>query len=459
MAKTKINYVCTQCGAVQPKWMGKCPDCGSWNTLVEQVDQPVSRFASAPAAQAVSCTVQTLEQIDSTEEQRYLTRMQELNRVLGGGIVPGSVILLSGDPGIGKSTLLLQICQSMDGGQQAAPQILYVSGEESLRQIKLRASRLGVDTPHLHLSSTTNIESVVESIQRTKPDIVMVDSIQTMNLSALNSSSGSVTQVRECTQILINLAKTMDIPIFIVGHVNKDGAIAGPKVMEHMVDAVLYFEGERNLSYRILRAIKNRYGSTNEIGVFEMGENGLDEVANPSKAMLEGRPENVSGTCVACVIEGSRPILAEVQALASKSGYAVPKRMSTGFDYNRLSLLLAVLEKRCGYFFGTLDAYVNINVVGGIRLDEPAADLPIALALVSNLTDRVIPDDLVAFGEIGLAGELRAVNRVLVRVKEAQRLGFRRCILPKQCVDAITADVDIQLIGVSSLAQAINQLG
>lgn len=457
MAKTKINYVCTQCGAVQPKWMGKCPDCGSWNTLVEQVDQPVSRFASAPAAQAVSCAVQTLEQIDSTEEQRYLTRMQELNRVLGGGIVPGSVILLSGDPGIGKSTLLLQICQSMDGGQQAAPQILYVSGEESLRQIKLRASRLGVDTPHLHLSSTTNIESVVESIQRTKPDIVMVDSIQTMNLSALNSSSGSVTQVRECTQILINLAKTMDIPIFIVGHVNKDGAIAGPKVMEHMVDAVLYFEGERNLSYRILRAIKNRYGSTNEIGVFEMGENGLDEVANPSKAMLEGRPENVSGTCVACVIEGSRPILAEVQALASKSGYAVPKRMSTGFDYNRLSLLLAVLEKRCGYFFGTLDAYINI--VGGMRLDEPAADLPIALALVSNLTDRVIPDDLVAFGEIGLAGELRAVNRVLVRVKEAQRLGFRRCILPKQCVDAITADVDIQLIGVTSLAQAIQQLG
>ena len=306
------------------------------------------------------------------------------------------------------------------------------------------------------MSSTTNIEAVVESIQRTKPDIVMVDSIQTMNLSALNSSSGSVAQVRECTQILINLAKTMDIPIFIVGHVNKDGAIAGPKVMEHMVDAVLYFEGERNLSYRILRAIKNRPGSTNEIGVFEMGENGLDEVANPSKAMLEGGPENVSGTCVACVIEGSRPILAEVQALASKSGYAVPKRMSTGFDYNRLSLLLAVLEKRCGYFFGTLDAY--INVVGGMRLDEPAADLPIALALVSNLTDRVIPDDLVAFGEIGLAGELRAVNGVLVRVKEAQ-LGFRRCILPKQCVDAITADVDIQLIGVSSLAQAIQQLG
>lgn len=450
MAKTKINYVCTQCGAIQPKWMGKCPDCGSWNTLVENVEAPVSRFASSAVPQTAKSTVQKLEQIDSSEEQRYLTQMEELNRVLGGGIVPGSVVLLSGDPGIGKSTLLLQICQTISSDAQ----ILYVSGEESLRQIKLRAARLGITTPNLSLSSTTNIEAVIDSIQSLKPDIVMVDSIQTMNLSALNSSSGSVTQVRECTQLLINIAKTMEIPVFIVGHVNKDGAIAGPKVMEHMVDAVLYFEGERNLSYRILRAIKNRYGSTNEIGVFEMGENGLDEVTNPSKAMLEGRPENVSGTCVACVIEGSRPILAEVQALVSKSGYAVPKRMATGFDYNRLSLILAVLEKRCGYFFGTLDAY--INVVGGMKLDEPAADLPIALSLVSNLTDKVIPDDLVAFGEIGLAGEMRAVNRVLVRVKEAQRLGFKRCILPKQCIAAISAEVDIQLIGVSTLSQALS---
>lgn len=450
MAKTKINYVCTQCGAIQPKWMGKCPDCGSWNTLVENVEAPVSRFASSAVPQTAKSTVQKLEQIDSSEEQRYLTQMEELNRVLGGGIVPGSVVLLSGDPGIGKSTLLLQICQTISSDAQ----ILYVSGEESLRQIKLRAARLGVTTPNLSLSSTTNIEAVIDSIQSLKPDIVMVDSIQTMNLSALNSSSGSVTQVRECTQLLINIAKTMEIPVFIVGHVNKDGAIAGPKVMEHMVDAVLYFEGERNLSYRILRAIKNRYGSTNEIGVFEMGENGLDEVTNPSKAMLEGRPENVSGTCVACVIEGSRPILAEVQALVSKSGYAVSKRMATGFDYNRLSLILAVLEKRCGYFFGTLDTY--INVVGGMKLDEPAADLPIALSLVSNLTDKVIPDDLVAFGEIGLAGEMRAVNRVLVRVKEAQRLGFKRCILPKQCIAAISAEVDIQLIGVSTLSQALS---
>lgn len=451
MAKSKINYVCTQCGAIQPKWMGKCPDCGSWNSLVENVETPVSRFSSSVSAPAASvCTVQTLEQINSNEEQRYLTQMQELNRVLGGGIVPGSVVLLSGDPGIGKSTLLLQICQTISSDAQ----ILYVSGEESLRQIKLRAARLGVTTPNLNLSATTNIESVIETIQRLKPDIVMIDSIQTMNLSALNSSSGSVTQVRECTQLLINIAKTMEIPVLIVGHVNKDGAIAGPKVLEHMVDAVLYFEGERNLSYRILRAIKNRYGSTNEIGVFEMGESGLEEVANPSRAMLEGRPENVSGTCVACVIEGSRPILAEVQALAAKSGYATPRRMATGFDYNRLALILAVLEKRCGYFFGTLDTYVN--VVGGLKLDEPAADLSIALSLVSNLTDRPISDDLVAFGEIGLAGELRAVNRVLVRVKEAQRLGFRRCILPKQCVATITSDVDIELIGVSSLSQALD---
>ena len=453
MPKTKTSYVCTQCGAVQPKWMGKCPDCGSWNTLIEQVEEPVSRFSSAAGGGRSPASVaqaSSLEEIDSSEEQRYLTGMGELNRVLGGGIVPGSVVLLSGDPGIGKSTLLLQICQTISSGAR----ILYVSGEESLRQIKLRAARLGVTTQNLALSSTTDIEAVVELIRREKPDIVMVDSIQTMNLSALNSSSGSVTQVRECTQLLINLAKSMEVPVFIVGHVNKDGAIAGPKVLEHMVDAVLYFEGERNLSYRILRAIKNRYGSTNEIGVFEMGDSGLDEVSNPSQAMLEGRPENVSGTCVACVIEGSRPILAEVQALVSKIGYPSPRRMATGFDYNRLALLLAVLEKRCGYFFGTLDAY--INVVGGLRLDEPAADLPVVLALVSNLTDKPIPEDLIAFGEVGLAGELRAVNRVQMRIKEARRLGFQRCLLPKSSLSAINFDPGIELIGVSSLSQALS---
>lgn len=451
MPKIKTSYVCTQCGAVQPKWMGRCPDCGSWNTLVEQVQEPVSRFsASTPAAYgATLARASSLEEINSSEEQRYLTGMGELNRVLGGGIVPGSAILLSGDPGIGKSTLLLQICQTISSGAR----VLYVSGEESLRQIKLRAARLGVTTPNLALSATTDIEAVVELIRREKPDIVMIDSIQTMNLSALNSSSGSVTQVRECTQLLINVAKTLEVPVIIVGHVNKDGAIAGPKVLEHMVDAVLYFEGERNLSYRILRAVKNRYGSTNEIGVFEMGENGLEEVSNPSQAMLEGRPENVSGTCVACVIEGSRPILAEVQALVSKSGYPSPRRMATGFDYNRLALLLAVLEKRCGYFFGTLDAY--INVVGGIKLDEPAADLPVALALVSNLTDKPIPEDMIAFGEVGLAGELRAVNRVQMRIKEARRLGFRRCLLPQSSLAAAGEIAGIELIGVSNLSQAL----
>ncbi len=456
MVKAKTFYVCTECGGIQPKWMGKCPECGSWNTLTESIEEAspasprgagsVRSGAYAPAA------THTLEEIDSKEEHRYTTGMGELNRVLGGGIVPGSVILLSGDPGIGKSTLLLQICQTISNNAS----ILYISGEESLRQIKLRATRLGVLTNNLHLGATTNIEAVVEAIHQKKPDIVMVDSIQTMNLAALNSSSGSVSQVRECTQLLINAAKTLEIPVFIVGHVNKDGAIAGPKVMEHMVDAVLYFEGERNLSYRILRSIKNRYGSTNEIGVFEMLENGLHEVKNPSMAMLEGRPSNVSGTCVACVMEGSRPILAEVQALVSKTGFGNPRRMSTGFDFNRTALLLAVLEKRCGYFFGNLDAY--INVVGGFRLDEPAADLPVALALASNLTDRVIADDIVAFGEIGLAGEIRMVNRISIRVKEAQRLGFRRCVLPQQCISTLDFEPEIQLIGVSSLPQAIHTI-
>ncbi|MGN0663982.1 MAG: DNA repair protein RadA [Negativibacillus sp.] len=452
MAKSKSCYVCTECGSVQSRWMGKCPDCGSWNTLEETVlEESAPKGKAAPASAAVA-VISTLKEIDSSEENRYTTGMSELNRVLGGGIVPGSVILLSGDPGIGKSTLLLQICQSISDGAK----ILYISGEESLRQIKLRAGRLGVETENLLLGATTNIEAVIEAIHRLKPDIVMVDSIQTMNLSSLNSTTGSVSQVRECTQLLINTAKSLEIPTFIVGHVNKDGNIAGPKVMEHMVDAVLYFEGERNLSYRILRAIKNRYGSTNEIGVFEMQESGLVEVQNPSMAMLEGRPQNVSGTCVACVMEGSRPILAEVQALVSKTSFGQPRRTSTGFDYNRAALLTAVLEKRCGYFFGNLDSY--INVIGGLRLDEPAADLAVALSLASNLLDRPISDDLVAFGEIGLAGEIRMVNRAADRVKEAERLGFARCVLPKQCLSALNFSPKIQLIPVSSLAQAIQLL-
>lgn len=458
--KLKTIYVCNQCGETSPRWLGRCPSCGAWNTMTEDVVAEPAKSSSGRAAAPVRVTGQTslkplkLKNISTTEEKsRIVTGIAELDRVLGGGIVLGSVILIGGEPGIGKSTILLQLC----GEVSRTRSVLYVTGEESVRQIKLRAVRLDVPQDNISIVAESDVDEICGLIEQMKPDLVVIDSIQTMRCTDVASSSGTVSQVKESSARFLNVAKTNEIPTFIVGHVNKDGAIAGPKVMEHIVDTVLYFEGDKTLPYRVLRAVKNRYGSTNEIGVFEMGENGLDEVANPSKAMLEGRPENVSGTCVACVIEGSRPILAEVQALASKSGYAVPKRMSTGFDYNRLSLLLAVLEKRCGYFFGTLDAYVN--VVGGMRLDEPAADLPIALALVSNLTDRVIPDDLVAFGEIGLAGELRAVNRVLVRVKEAQRLGFRRCILPKQSVDAITADVDIQLIGVSSLAQAIQQLG
>lgn len=452
MAKAKTYYVCTECGSMQTRWLGKCPDCGSWNTLEETAEEPVSTKSKTIAAPTSVAVIRTLKEIDSSEENRYTTAMSELNRVLGGGIVPGSVILLSGDPGIGKSTLLLQICQSISDGART----LYISGEESLRQIKLRAARLGVETDNLLLGSTNNIEQVIESIRQHKPDVVMVDSIQTMNLPSLNSTTGSVSQVRECTQLLINTAKTMEIPTFIVGHVNKDGNIAGPKVMEHMVDAVLYFEGERNLSYRILRAIKNRYGSTNEIGVFEMQESGLVEVPNPSLALLEGRPQNVSGTCVACVIEGSRPILAEVQALVSKTNFGTPRRTSAGFDYNRAALITAVLEKRCGYFFGNLDSY--INVIGGLRLDEPAADLAVALALASNLLDRPLSDDLVAFGEIGLAGEIRTVNRAAARVREAERLGFSRCVLPKQCIASLNFEPSIELIGVSNLTQAIQML-
>lgn len=375
--------------------------------------------------------------------------ISELDRVLGGGIVRGSLVLLGGDPGIGKSTLLLQICEYLGKEQK----ILYVSGEESRAQVKLRANRLGVSTENLTLASMTDIENVVHAILQTEPDIVMVDSIQTMNFAAVSSSSGSVSQVRECTQILARVAKNEEISIFLVGHVNKDGAIAGPKVLEHIVDAVLYFEGERHLSYRILRAVKNRYGSTNEIGVFEMTTEGLHQVENPSMMLLSGRPSNVSGTCVACVIEGSRPILAEVQALVSKTSFGTPRRMSTGFDYNRTALLIAVLEKRAGYFFGNLDTY--INVVGGLRLDEPAADLPISLALISSLLDKPIDDDVIAFGEIGLAGEIRAISNVEARVKEAQRLGFQKCLLPKASMKNLHQEqYTIELIGLRSISEA-----
>ncbi|MDY4191445.1 MAG: DNA repair protein RadA [Oscillospiraceae bacterium] len=461
MAKAKTIFVCSSCGYESPKWYGKCPECGEWNSFAEEVRQTAAPIktalplvgSAAPAGYDPQ-SISRLEEVDSQSDIRYRTGVEELDRVLGGGVVKGSLVLIGGDPGIGKSTLLLQICEFLGKNLK----ILYISGEESRAQVKLRAGRLGVTTENLLLGAYTDIENVVHAILQTAPDIVMVDSIQTMNLSSLSSSSGSVSQVRECTQILARVAKSQETAIFVVGHVNKDGAIAGPKVLEHIVDAVLYFEGERNLSYRILRAVKNRYGSTNEIGVFEMGDSGLRQVENPSLMLLSGRPVNVSGTCVACVMEGSRPILAEVQALVSKTGFGTPRRMSTGFDYNRFALLIAVLEKRAGYFFGNLDSYVN--VVGGLRLDEPAADLPVALALVSSLLDKPIEEGVLAFGEIGLAGEIRAVFGAEIRVMEAQRLGFHKCLLPQAVLKNLDrSKITMELVGVRSISDVFRHVG
>ncbi len=454
--KTKTMYVCSECGAQSPRWLGKCPSCGEWNTLIEELTAPTpttGKGLTAGSAGMIATPVAVDDVLDA-DEIRYPTDIKELNRVLGGGIVRGSLVLLGGDPGIGKSTLLLQICRYLGQGLK----ILYVSGEESQRQIKLRAQRLNVSTPNLLLLTQTDIETIINTITVQKPDIVMIDSIQTMTHSAISSAAGSVSQVRECTQCLMRCAKSEEIAIFIVGHVNKDGAIAGPKVLEHIVDAVLYFEGERNMPYRILRAVKNRYGSTNEIGVFEMTDTGLNEVDNPSMMLLSGRPVGVSGTCVACVMEGTRPILAEVQALVTKTGFGTPRRVSTGFDYNRMSLILAVLEKRAGFVFSSLDTYVNI--VGGLKLDEPAADLSVALALVSGLTDSPIGEDVFVFGELGLAGEVRAVSNAETRVGEAARLGFKRCIMPKASLSKLPnpQKYDIEIIGVSNISQAIAAL-
>ena len=441
MAKVKSFYVCSECGYESAKWYGKCPQCGEWNTMEEQTPVAVGKKGSTAKASVAVASVKKLSEISSDIEKRLLTGTSEFDRVLGGGIVEGSLILLSGDPGIGKSTILLQICQKL--GQSHT--VLYISGEESARQIKLRANRLGVDTDNLFILAETDVATIVETIKIEKPDMVIIDSIQTMMIDDVSSNAGSVTQVRECTNIFMHLAKSLGIPIFIVGHVNKDGAIAGPKVLEHIVDTVLYFEGERNYSYRILRSAKNRFGSTNEIGVFEMTQEGLKEVQNPSLLMLSGRPKNTSGTCVACTMEGSRPILAEVQGLVTASGFGTPRRMSTGYDYNRMSMIIAVLEKRAGYFFNGMDAY--LNVVGGLKLYEPAADLTVALALLSSLKDVVVNDSTLAFGEIGLAGEIRAVNNCEQRIQEAQRLGFTKCVIPfhnyKSLSKVLKATVDI----------------
>lgn len=423
-AKSKSVYVCSECGYESAKWFGCCPGCNEWNTMSETIKTAAKPSAVNRSTNALISGAKKINDITCDGEVRYNTGLSELDRVLGGGIVKGSLVLLSGDPGIGKSTILLQICQFLG----IKLNILYVSGEESAHQIKLRADRLGVNTENLTVLCETDIQLIGEYIRSSQPDLVIIDSIQTMNFTELNSSLGSVAQVRECTNYLMQTAKSLGIPTIVVGHVNKDGNIAGPKVLEHIVDAVLYFEGERHLSYRILRAVKNRYGSTNEIGVFEMKDNGLSEVENPSQMMISGRPKNTSGSCVACLMEGSRPILAEVQALVSASGFGNPRRTANGFDYNRLSMLLAVLEKRAGYYFANTDVY--INVVGGLRLDEPASDLSVALALISSLKDEPIRDDVIAFGEIGLGGEIRSIGSCEQRIKEASRLGFKKCIVP-----------------------------
>lgn len=458
-SKIKSVYVCTECGWESSKWVGKCQGCNQWNTMEEEIKNTTkasSNFSqkSEKIIGSYSAPV-SMRNIDTKNEDRYKTGLDEFDRVLGGGIVKGSLILLGGDPGIGKSTILLQVCNAL--GDEL--KILYVSGEESKRQIKLRSDRLGVDCDQLYVVTETDVEIVSQIIQNEKPDLVMIDSIQTMNLTELSSSPGSVTQVRECTNILMKTAKSLEIPVVIVGHVNKDGAIAGPKVLEHIVDAVLHFEGDKQMSYRILRAIKNRYGSTNEIGVFQMTNSGLSEVENPSLMLLSGRPKNVSGTCVACAMEGTRPILAEIQGLVTNSGFGNPRRMSTGFDYNRMNLILAVLEKRAGYFFSSADTY--INVVGGLRLDEPAVDLAVAMSLISSLKDVALLENALAFGEIGLAGEIRGVSQAQARISESARLGFTKIILPYQNLKNIKMSElheNIKVVGVRNIREAFEAM-
>ena len=457
--KAKTVFYCTECGNETPKWQGRCPACGAWNTVVERpAEQAPRKGGPARGTSGIGVPLsrpKSMEEVEVTDELRFRTGMGELDRVLGGGAVRGSLVLVGGAPGIGKSTLMLQICDNLC----RFAKVLYVSGEESERQIKLRAQRLNVAGEGLYLLSETNLEHVLDAVHSLQPDVLIVDSIQTLYHGDISSGPGSISQVKECTMSLMQLAKGEGITVFVIGHVNKEGSIAGPKVLEHMVDCVLYFEGERQMAYRILRAAKNRFGATNEIGVFEMTDRGLTEVANPSMMMLSGRPVNVSGTCVTCLMEGSRPILAEVQALVTKTAFGNPRRTATGFDFNRMALLLAVLEKRCGYFFGSLDAY--INVVGGLRLDEPASDLSVALALVSNLTDRLIPDDLIAIGEIGLAGEVRAVNHIQNRVSEAYRLGFVRCMVPRHNLSQLNTEQmpDLEVITVSSINEACKIIG
>ena len=454
--KAKTLFYCTQCGNETPKWQGKCPACGAWNTIVEQpAERPAKKTAPTARGSALGVPVSRpipMGEVETTDELRFSTGMGELDRVLGGGAVKGSLVLVGGAPGIGKSTLMLQICDSLC----SFAKVLYVSGEESQRQIKLRAERLKVKGEGLYLLSETNLENILDAVHELQPDILIVDSIQTLYHGDVTSAPGSISQVKECTMALMQLAKGEGVTVFVIGHVNKEGSIAGPKVLEHMVDCVLYFEGERQMAYRILRSAKNRFGATNEIGVFEMEDGGLSEVPNPSEALLAGRPQDAPGTCVTCVMEGIRPVLAEIQALVVPSSLGNPRRVSNGFDYSRSMLLLAVLEKRGGLLVGNCDAY--LNVIGGLYLEEPAADLAAVLALASSFRDKSVPHDLAAIGEVGLTGELRAVSSLNQRLGEVRRLGFTKCLVPKRVQGKLTVPDGLELIRVSNIREAMAAL-
>jgi DNA repair protein RadA/Sms len=450
MSKAVTKYVCQSCGYVSPRWIGKCPNCTEWNTFVEEIAAPLK--ISRKSGTASKLAPVTMDQVESEEPPRIKTSLNEFDRVLGGGLVPGSLILLGGDPGIGKSTMMMQMAVNLK--EQA---VLYITGEESVRQIKLRAERLGASTAkNILLLAETNLDLILDVIEQGEPDLVIIDSIQTMYRPGLESAPGSVSQVRESTALLLRLAKTRNIPIFVVGHVTKEGVIAGPRVIEHMVDTVLQFEGEAHYSYRILRALKNRFGSTNEIGIFEMHDAGLREVLNPSEVFLSERQYGMSGTTVVASIEGSRPILVEVQALVTSTSYGMPQRNSTGFDFRRLALLLAVLEKRVGLNLGQHDVFVNI--AGGIRIDEPAVDLGIASSIASSLRDVPVDSSSVAVGEIGLGGEIRTIGQIEKRVQEAAKLGFKRIIIPKNNLKGVKQNNEIEVVGVDRIEQAIKEL-
>lgn len=454
MAKAKKRvFFCQNCGHEESKWLGQCPACKEWNTFVEEkiTVSASGKSGAARSGKETDINIVPLMNVSTDEDERIQTQIQELDRVLGGGIVEGSLVLVGGDPGIGKSTLLLQVCQKLSSINK---KVLYISGEESLKQIKLRANRMGEFSGNLFLLCETNLEMIRTAIEKQKPDMVVIDSIQTMYSEEVTSAPGSVSQVRESTNVFMQLAKGMNIAVFIVGHVTKEGTVAGPRVLEHMVDTVLYFEGDRHASYRILRSVKNRFGSTNEIGVFEMRKEGLIEVENPSEFMLSGKPENASGSVVACAMEGTRPMLMEIQALVCRSNFGMPRRTAAGIDYNRVNLLMAVLEKRVGLPLSNYDAYVNI--AGGIRMNEPAIDLGVIMAVASSYKNKPVAEDMIVFGEVGLSGEVRAVAMPEQRVAEARKLGFKTCVLPEVCVKNIGHAEGIELVGVKSVAQAMD---